>query len=248
MSRRSGRPVHFQLEEALGSYSPDEIGSMLASLADQTDLIGGWQDKPENPSCWPTHCFNYSLRREIVVRGDQSHALLALLIGNADRIKCYQDKQFQAMLKLLRASIADGGFLTSVDCERLGDYGVRLRAEAASSRDKPRQKGLLKRAEQVEKLGGVEVSATSVLMERSEGAANADALGDKPADYDFWCAILAAFAQGMRELRGELADKGKPAWLKDPALFAECWPSPVRSHHAKATGKRAIRNLPISPA
>jgi hypothetical protein len=225
MGLRDGRPAGSFLFQVVSSLSPEEVAAVLVSTASDVSLLGGYHNDSSKPEYWPFQCHDSCLRREAAVRAEHTPALLTLLVGNEAYLRYYHEKSFSDLLKLIKQALADGGFLTSADIAQLSDLASRLREQAGKERDKPKQKALIKRAEAVEKLGNFEVSATSRLMERCEGAHNPHALGDEPANYRFWSELLAAYLDGLHEIRDALSVGRQPDWMKSPATFATTWPA-----------------------
>jgi hypothetical protein len=224
MGLPDGRSPGSLLFQVVSSLSPEEVAAVLVSTASDVTLLGGYHSDPSKPGYWSSNCHDSCLRREAAVRAEHTPALLTLLVGNEAYLRHYNDGPFSNLLKLIKQALADGGFLTSADTARLADLALRLRAQAGKEHDKPKQKALVKRAEAVEKLGNVEVSATSRLMERCEGAHNPHACAEQPANYRFWSELLAAFLDGLHEIRASLAVGRQPDWMKSPATFAISWP------------------------
>jgi len=225
IGRREGGPPHLYVNGVITGLSPEERGAVLVSAATETDCLGRYWGDPAAPEYWPSRCHDTCLRMEVAVAPEQLPALLTLMVANKAYEKYYHGQSFAALLRLIKKAIADGGFLTSADVARLAEFSVMLRAEADKQRDKPKQKALLKRAELIEKLGSVEVSATSLLMERCEGAENPHAPGDAPPNLVFWSSLLAAFAEGLHEIRGAFQAAKVPAWMKSQAAFEAAWPA-----------------------
>jgi hypothetical protein len=248
MGLLGGRPAGSFLYEVIHALSPEEVAAVLVSTAPDVAMLGEYRNDPATTEYWLSNCHDICLRREAAVRAEHTPALLTLLVGNVAYLRYYHEKSFSDLLKLIRQALADGGFLTSADIARLADLAERLREQAGKEHDRPKQKALVKRAEAVEKLGNIEVSATSRLMERCEGAHNPHALSEQPANYRFWSALLAAFLDGLHEIRNSLALGRQPDWMKSPATFATTWPAagPVApAFRSWAEGADNIRDFAV---
>jgi hypothetical protein len=50
-------------------------------------------------------------------------------------------------------------------------------------------------------------------------------MGEKPADYDFWCALLGATISGLHDIVADVKGKRPPAWMTDATVFATQFPA-----------------------
>jgi hypothetical protein len=116
-----------------------------------------------------------------------------------------------------------------------------------SSYSKADTKKMIARAERLEKLAGVQVSATEFLMQRCEAAENTYAIADKPRpNAQFWADLLAEVTATLNEIR--LATKGaaKPVWARTPVAFAAAWPACGEvqpSYAAWSAGEQPVKPL-----
>lgn len=210
---------------ALDLLSPEERGELLADLAFRPGIYDGhMRDKPAHEMI-AYHTVNAIWHTEIEVRAEHLGAVLALLTGNKSlRERNYFESQFKTLLHLINSAIRQGAYLSSNDCEALARMASDIRSSQKSYR-KADTKKMIARAEKLEKLAGVEVSATEFLMQRCEGAENPFAIVDKPRpNAQFWADLLAEVAAALDEIR--LATKGssKPEWSRNAAAFAKAWP------------------------
>ena len=234
-------PAYF-VDEVLAVLSPAERATLLASFAADIDILTGYglHGRPETREAWVRLCYRKCFGGEMLASSDQLRALLTLLLHDGNLRKFYYVKEFALMLRLIGQAIKLGGYLTSADCEHLATLAAELREDSAKNREKPHKKALLRKAEAIEKLIGQEISATSLLLERCDGAENPFALGEKPAHYDFWAGVIGATIAGLHDIKDDLQDKAKPGWMKDADIFARTWPAvgpvvPVFGAWAEAT-------------
>lgn len=211
--------------QALDFLLPEERGDLLADLAFRPGIHDGYmRDKPQQEMV-AYYTLNAIWQTEIMVRPEHLGALLALLTGNKSlRERNYFESEFKALLRLIDSTIRQGAYLSSKDCEELAQMAAAIRSAQKSYR-KADTKKMIARAERLEKLAGVEVSATEFLMQRCEGAENPFAIVDKPRpNAQFWADLLAEVTAGLNEIR--LATKGssKPEWSRTAAAFANAWP------------------------
>lgn len=210
---------------AMKNLSPEERGELLADLVDRPGLYDG-NRSDASPREKAAYDANWNIWYcEIEVRKEHLGALLSHLLGNKSlREQTYRESQFTTLAKLINSAIAQGAYLSSGDCEALAQMAADIRGAKRSYR-KTDTKQMIARAEKLEKLAGVQVSATAFLMERCEGADNpwAVAAGERP-NAAFWAALLAQTTAALEEIRA--ATRGsKPAWMHDAAAFAAAWPA-----------------------
>lgn len=225
MVRGRDRDPAFAIDDAISALSPAERGELLASLASDAETLSKYHGQSRTRDGWVSRCYRQCFQLETEVSKEHLPALLTFLVEDDSYRRNYYHKQFATLLRLINQAIKDGGFLTSADVEQLGAFGGTLRLVSEKESSKANKKTMLLRAEAVEKLAGVEVSATSLLLERCEGAENVYALGERPPHYAFWAEMFAATIAGLHAITDDLRDKGRPAWLKDRAAFAEAWPA-----------------------
>lgn len=222
---RAHSPV-IHLDSVVCALSTEERTELFASVLAEVDVMaspdGVRSDDRRNRL---GRCFSACLKFDMAMRKEHLPALIEALTSLSCFTSTYSVDDNRRMLSLMRAAIKGGGFFTTSDLERLGEFAERLRGLAEKQYGKPNKKTLIARADAIEKLAGIEVSATSVLLERAEGADNPHAMGEKPANYEFWAALLAAVVYGLDEIEQAVRDKGKPGWMTDPAVFAETWPA-----------------------
>lgn len=211
--------------QALDLLSPEERGELLADLAFRPGIYDGhMRDKPQQEMI-AHYTLNAIWQTEIEVRAEHLGAVLTLLTGNKSlRERNYFESQFKTLLRLIDSAIRQGAYLSSGDCEVLAQMASDIRIAQKSYR-KADTKKMIARAEKLEKLAGVEVSATEFLMQRCEGAENPFAIVDMPRpNAQFWADLLAEVTVALNEIR--LATKGssKPEWSRNAATFANAWP------------------------
>lgn len=212
--------------EALAKLSPEERGELLADLVDRPGLYdGNMRDKPTRDLI-----AHYTLQAiwqtEITAREVHLGALLTLLLGNKGyRERTYYEKPIDTLHKLINSAIKQGAYLSSKDCEALAQMASDIRSARKSYR-KADTKKMIARAERLEKLAGVEVSATEFLMRRCEGADNPMAMkADERPNAQFWADLLAETAIALEEIRADTKGNAKPHWMRDAAAFAAKWPA-----------------------
>lgn len=212
--------------EVLESLSPEERGELLVAVADkpgQYDAYG--KEVPADESfAYAVHSRIWTF--EIAASKDHLPTLLAMLIGDEElRKKHYHDSKFSALMRLIDSAIGQGAFLSSGDCEALAKMAEDVRSFRSTWR-KADTKKMLARAEKLEKLAGVEVTATELFMQRCEGAENPWAIADKARpDAQFWADLFAETTEALDEIRKATKGSAKPAWLRDEDAFAEVWPA-----------------------
>lgn len=211
--------------QALARLSAAERGELLADLADRPGIYDGHMTGKPPEEIVAYHTLGSIWHSEIAVRGTHLAALLSLLTGNKGfRERSYYDKPFDTLLRLIDSAIAQGAYLSSGDCEALAKMASDIRGARKSYR-KADTKKMIVRAERLEKLAGVAISSTEMLMQRCEGADNpwAIAPGERP-NAQFWADLLAETTHALEEIRS--ATKGhKPAWTRDAKAFAAAWPA-----------------------
>jgi hypothetical protein len=262
---------HYRNSKVMESLSAEERGELLADLADRPGIHDGYSDGKSNreKAAYNAH---YSIwQNEIEVGKEHIGALLTLLLGNKPlREKSYLETQFITIMKLIDSAIKKGGYLSKRDCAALADMAADIR-NGHRSYSKADIKKMIARAEKVEKLAGVEVSATEFLMQRCEGADNPWAIAPGERDNaQFWADLLAETTIALEEIREGSKSGGKPAWMRNATDFAAAWPavgevvpqfgawendgksfSTLSQHNGKRTGfadPAAYRSLPRSIA
>ncbi len=229
MARGGRNPAGYFQREVLSGLSPEERAGLFASFASDADILNIY-DRSDTRESWVRSCYRLCSDMDMQASRDHLGALLTLLFNDTGLAEYYYVAQFGAMVRLINQSIKDGGFFTSADLEQLGGFANKLREKSDKERSKTNKKTLLRKAEAIEKLAGLEVSATSLLLERCEGADNPYALGEKPEHYDFWSTLMAETVAGLHEIAADLRKGAKPSWMVDAALFADRWPQigPIR--------------------
>ena len=232
--------------KALEYLTPEERGDLLADLAERPGIYDGYQ-KGKSPQEMIAHYTLQSIwRTEIAVRDNHLGALLTLLIGNKSyRDRPYFEREVATLLKLIGSSITQGAYLSSGDCEALAAMATEIRSRHLSS--KADIKKMIKRAEKLEKLAGVKVSATEFLMQRCEGADNPYGAADiSRPNAQFWADLFAETTMALEEIR--LATKGaaSPKWARSEAAFNAEWPpcgDVLPSFDAWKAGDRPVKPL-----
>ena len=211
--------------QALDYLSAEERGKLLADLAHQSGIYDGYASgkSPEESVAYNT--FQVIWRKEITVLAEHLGALLTLLTSYQGWREGVDDEhQFDTLLRLIDSAIKQGAYLSTGDCETLATMAADVR-QARQSYRKADTKKMIARAERLEKLAGVSVSGTDLLMQRCEGAENPWALasGEHP-NAQFWADLLAEVTSALEEIRA--ATKAtKPAWTRDAKAFAAAWPA-----------------------
>jgi hypothetical protein len=211
---------------ALDYMSREERGELLADLADQPGLYDGHMRDQSLPAMIAYYTLRDIWQTEIAVRAEHLGALLALLTGDKNfREQSYYEKPISTLLQLIDSAIKQGAYLSSGDCEALAQMASDIRNSRKSYR-KADTKKMIVRAERLEKLAGVTVSATDFLMQRCEGAENPweIAPGERP-NAPFWADLFAETASALEEIRADTKGSARPAWMRDPAAFAAAWPA-----------------------
>lgn len=254
--------------EAMTQMSPEERGELLADLADKPGRLDGFRNE-NSPREKTAYSANNSIwNHEIEVRKEHLPTLLSMLLGDERfRKETYYETRFAKLMQLIDSAIKQGAYLSSGDLEALAAMAADTRNQRARWK-KADTKQMIARAEKLEKLAGVEVSATEFLMARCEGAENPWAIADKPRpNAQFWADLLAEVATGLEEIRVATKGSSEPAWMRDEAAFASAWPavgevqpqfrgwtqgqgtpfSALSQHNGKRTGfaePEAYRDLP----
>ena len=255
--------------EAMQFLSPKERGELLVDLIDRPGLFDGYgQDKSMQEQ---VVCKTQDLiwQGEIAVEKEHLGGLMTLLLSNKRfREDCWFATRFDTLMKLINSAIKQGAYLSSSDCDALAEMATEIRNRRRSYR-KADTKKMIARAERIEKLAGVEVSATEFLMQRCEGADNPLAIAsiERP-NAQFWADLLAETTVALEEIRADTKGSGKPAWMRDANDFAVAWPavgdvaprfraweesdkpfSSLSQHNGKRTGfaePNAYRRLPAT--
>lgn len=217
---------HYRNSKAMESLSPEERGELLADLADQPGIYEGYSDGKSNreKAAYNAH---YSIwQNPIEVRKEHMAALVTLLLSNKSlREKSYYGQQFNTVMKLLESAINQGAYLSTGNCAALAEMASDIRS-GHRSYSKADIKKMIARAERLEKLAGVEVSATEFLMQRCEGADNPWAIVPKARpNIQFWADLLAETTLGLEQIRSATKGSSKPAWMRDESTFAAEWPA-----------------------
>ncbi len=216
----------FHSTSAMELLSPEERGHLLADLVQQPGVHdSGSMDKSPREKAAQNALWSI-WNHEIEVAKEHLSALLDHLINHPDfRTQDYYEERFRKLMRLIDSAIKQGAYLSSSNCEALAEMGQDIRSKP-SRRDKARYKKLIARAEKIEKLAGVEVSATEFLLQRCEGADNEFAIADKARpNAQFWADLLAEVCASLNEIR--LATKGskKPKWAQSAEAFEAAWPA-----------------------
>jgi hypothetical protein len=221
---RSGRySDRYYMHEVLMSLSPSERTMLFISFAEDVEILDKY-DRSDARDSWIRECHRKCLDVEMHSSREHLPALLTLLLNDKNLQRYYYAKQFTAMTRLINQAIKDGAFFTSVDLELLGGLANSMRASSEKERSKAHKKILLRKAEAIEKLAGLEVSTTSLLLERCGGAENPFAMAEKPVNYEFWSILIAEVITGLHAIKEELQGKSKPIWMKDAKEFVASWP------------------------
>lgn len=218
--------MHYRRYAAMDELSPEERGELLADLADQPGLYDGHRDGKSVREAVAYNLHHNIWRDEIEVRAEHLGGLLKLMLGNdALRERNYFDLQFGKLMKLIDSAIKQGAYLSSNDCAALAEMAAAIRGGRRSYR-KADTKKMIVRAEKLEKLAGITVSATEFLMQRCEGAENSWVIapGERP-NAQFWADLLAETTAALETIREGTKSSGKPAWMRDPSVFAREWPA-----------------------
>ncbi len=224
MARGGRYTIKYYLSGVLSELSPAERTLLIVNLVADASALGSY-DGSDTRDSWIRDCCGRCLEMKLEVCGEHLPVLLTLFLNDSSIRQYHFVEKCSKMLGLLDQALKDGGFLTSADLEQLGAMASELRASAGKARGKPQQKAILRKAEAIEKLAGLEVSATSLLLERCEGAENPFAMGPKPTNYEFWAELIAETIAGLHAIKDDLQGKGKPAWMKNAETFAETWPA-----------------------
>lgn len=227
MATREGKySPDYYIQTTVADLSPDERMALFVSILPEMDQASGYiMSGSKGRATSLEYCHRACMEFEMLAGKEHLPALIRSLTTLDRYKKEYYNEPCARMIRLMRAAIKDGGYFTSADCETLAAYATTLRTIADKQYRKAAKKALISRAETVEKLAGVEVSATSTLLERCDGAENPYAMGDKPADYDFWCALLAATISGLHDIVADLKGKRPPAWMTDASAFSAHFPA-----------------------
>lgn len=217
---------HYRNSKVMESLSAEERGELLADLPDQPGIYDGYSDGKSNreKAAYNAH---YSIwQNPIEVRKEHMAALLTLLLSNKSlREKNYLEQQFSKNMKLIDSAIKQGAYLSTGDCVALTEMATDIRS-GHRSYSKADIKKMIARAERLEKLAGVKVSATEFLMQRCEGADNPWAIVPQARpNIQFWADLLAETTLGLEQIRSATKGGGKPAWMRDAGTFAAEWPA-----------------------
>ena len=227
------------------SLSPEERGELLADLAGRPGVYGGVHDNTRECEV-ASNAFWTLWKHEIEVRKEHLGPLLRHLLDNPSyRTAYYLDEQVGQLMKLIRSAIEQGAYLSSADCAALGALAADIRGR--SSYRKAETKKLIARAERIEKLAGIEASATEFLMNRCEGAESLYAIAPEPRpNAQFWADLLAEVTAGLDEIRRATKGSASPLWGRSAAAFDVEWPAcgeVVPSFETWKAGDRPIAAL-----
>ncbi|ATY33803.1 hypothetical protein CVN68_19095 [Sphingomonas psychrotolerans] len=216
----------YRQSRALHDLTAEERGDLLADLADRPGLHDGNRDgaSPRAKAAYHAHCCIYS--QPVEVRAEHIGGLVKLLLGDERlRKQRYAQTSFDTLLTLIGSAIKQGGYLSSRDCEALSAMAAEIRGGNSSYR-KADTKKMIARAEKLEKLAGVEVSATEFLLQRCEGAENPWAIEEcERLNAQFWADLLAEVTVALEDIRRQTKGGAKAAWMRDGAAFAAAWPT-----------------------
>jgi hypothetical protein len=211
---------------ALEILSPEERGELLADLVDQPGLYSGYNRECSLKEAIAHNTLQAIWQTEIAVRAEHLGALLSLLTGDKNfRERSYYEKPISTLLQLIDSAIKQGAYLSSGDCEALAQMASDIR-NARKSYRKADTKKMIARAERLEKLAGVKVSATEFLMQRCEGAENPwEIAPGERCNSQFWADLFAETASALEEIRAATKGSAKPVWMRDATFFAAAWPA-----------------------
>lgn len=178
------------------------------------------RDEPDQDAERKRRCFTECCSKAYDIAPEDLRDYIALIAG----VRRYMRHEYAAQdfITRVKGAIAAGAFLTSNECTLLAAYAQELRTEPTSLRGSKR--ACAEMAAVIDKIAGVEISTASILLDRCEDAETGEALGDLPENYDFWCALLAAAARAMNDLRDDLRGKKPPVWMTDRAAFDAAFP------------------------
>ena len=210
--------------DALEFLSPEERGELLADLVDRPGLFDGHMQDKSMQEQVVYETLEAIWQRDIEVRKEHLSGLLSLLVGNKRfRENTWYVKPFDTLMKLIDSAIKQGAYLSTGDCAALAEMATDIRSGHRTYR-KADTKKMIARAERIEKLADVEVSATELLMQRCEGAENpwAIAPGERP-NGQFWADLLAEITIALEDIREGSKSSSNPVWMRNPANFAAAW-------------------------
>ena len=212
--------------EATEFLSAEERGELLIDVVERFGQLDGprHDSSMHEQVAYGTH--DAIWRRDIAVRKEHLGSLLTLLVRHKSfRESAWSATKFDKLFKLIDSAITQGAYLSSGDCAALAEMATAIR-NSRHSHSKADTKKMIARAERLEKLAGVTVSATEFLMQRCEGADNpwAIAPGERP-NAQFWADLLAETTAALEKIRAGTKSSNKPGWMRDPAIFAREWPA-----------------------
>ena len=226
-SRYKRQPADF-VWEVVRDMAPHERGELLVACTREENAFVEFIKDPSPREQVMTKAREQVLRNDIEteIEAEDLGAVLGLLTGiEGYRTQTYHEDRFAALLALINSAIKKGAYLSAGDCEDLAAMATQIR-EKDYFRDKANKRKLLARAEKLEKLAGVEVSATEFLMQRCEGAENPWAFADTARpNAQFWADLLAETTAALDEIRRDTKGSGSPAWSKSAETFAAEWPA-----------------------
>jgi len=217
--------LNYATSQAMSGLSPEERGELLADLAGREGVYrGDNRDPVASRAAFNAYWTSWNL--DIAVEKHHLPAMLRHVLDNpAYRTEAYLEEQFAKLLKLVKSAIEQGAYLSSGDCEAIAAMAADMRNGQRRYR-KADIKKMIARAEKLEKLAGVEVSATEFLMQRCEGAENPFAIVVKPRpNAQFWADLLAEVTLALDEIRIATKGSAKPQWSRNAAVFADAWPA-----------------------
>ena len=219
------RPSAFS-NQALQGMTPEEKGELLADLPDQPGVFDGYAKGGDEREMLANAVQDGLWNHEVEIRKEHLGPLLRLLLENPRfRENSWALYKFDALFKWVEIAIAEGAYLSSGDCENLAELAQAMRSKRSRFR-KADQKKMIARAEKLEKLAGVEVSAAEFLLARCEGADNEFVIADGPrANAQFWADLLAEVTASLNDIRTACKGSAKPDWGRSAAAFAAHWPA-----------------------
>lgn len=232
--------------EVLSAWTPEEKGELLADLPSQPGVFDRYTNDAGPREVLARAVEDSIWNQEVEIRKEHLAPLLRLLLDNPSfRKNSWALHKFDAIYKWIASAIAQGAFLTSGDCEDLAELAQAMRSQRTRYRNAD-QKRMISRAEKIEKLAGVEVSATEFLLQRCEGAENKFAIADKPRpNAQFWADVLAEVAATLNEIRLATKGSGKPEWSRKAAAFESHWPACGEVRPSFETWQKGGRPVPM---
>ncbi len=214
----------YRATKHMAALSPEERAELLVDLVGRNGVYG-WVRESSLETTSAYNGYSTVWGHEIAVDKEHLPALLRHLLDCPTyRKESYSEHQLGKLLKLIGEAIRQGGYLTSGDCEAIGAMAADIRA--TGSYRKANTKKMIQRAERLEKLAGVEVSGTELLMQRCEGAENPHAIEPRERpNAQFWADLLAEVTTALDQIRRETKGGTRAAWASSEAAFAAEWPA-----------------------